>query len=71
MSKSCAKCGKTVYPLEELKCLDKVNSALLFFELTIRLEACVDFAQGVAFASILLQRAKNNYAFSFFLSDMA
>lgn len=24
MSKSCAKCEKTVYPLEELKCLDKV-----------------------------------------------
>ena len=24
MSKLCAKCGKTVYPVEELKCLEKV-----------------------------------------------
>ena len=24
MSKRCAKCGKTVYPVEELKCLEKV-----------------------------------------------
>jgi hypothetical protein len=25
MSKICAQCSKTVYPLEELKCLDKVS----------------------------------------------
>ena len=25
MSKICTKCSKTVYPLEELKCLDKVS----------------------------------------------
>lgn len=25
MSKKCAKCEKTVYPIEELKCLDKVR----------------------------------------------
>lgn len=25
MSKSCARCEKTVYPIEELKCLDKVR----------------------------------------------
>lgn len=25
MSKRCARCEKTVYPLEELKCLDKVG----------------------------------------------
>jgi len=25
MSKTCTKCSKTVYPLEELKCLDKVS----------------------------------------------
>lgn len=26
MSKKCAKCEKTVYPTEELKCLDKVGN---------------------------------------------
>jgi hypothetical protein len=26
-SKPCAKCEKTVYPTEELKCLDKVSAA--------------------------------------------
>ena len=26
MSKQCAKCTKTVYPTEELKCLDKVRA---------------------------------------------
>ncbi len=25
MSKKCARCEKTVYPTEELKCLDKVS----------------------------------------------
>lgn len=25
MNKSCARCSKTVYPIEELKCLDKVS----------------------------------------------
>lgn len=25
MNKKCAKCEKTVYPTEELKCLDKVG----------------------------------------------
>lgn len=25
MSKTCARCEKTVYPIEELKCLDKVG----------------------------------------------
>lgn len=25
MNKKCARCEKTVYPIEELKCLDKVN----------------------------------------------
>lgn len=25
MNKSCARCSKTVYPIEELKCLDKVG----------------------------------------------
>jgi len=25
MSKTCARCEKTVYPIEELKCLDKVR----------------------------------------------
>ncbi|KDR21409.1 LIM and SH3 domain protein Lasp [Zootermopsis nevadensis] len=24
MSKKCARCEKTVYPIEELKCLDKI-----------------------------------------------
>jgi len=28
MSKICTKCSKTVYPLEELKCLDKVSRLL-------------------------------------------
>jgi len=28
MSKICTKCSKTVYPLEELKCLDKVSGLL-------------------------------------------
>lgn len=27
MSKRCARCEKTVYPIEELKCLDKVRTA--------------------------------------------
>lgn len=25
MNKTCARCEKTVYPIEELKCLDKVS----------------------------------------------
>lgn len=29
MSKKCAKCLKTVYPTEELKCLDKVSGPSL------------------------------------------
>ena len=30
MNKKCAKCGKTVYPTEELKCLDKVSLNIVF-----------------------------------------
>lgn len=29
MSKTCARCEKTVYPIEELKCLDKVRKERL------------------------------------------
>ena len=32
MSKICAKCSKTVYPLEELKCLDKVIIFIFIFQ---------------------------------------
>lgn len=28
MSKKCARCEKTVYPIEELKCLDKVRKQI-------------------------------------------
>lgn len=35
-SKVCSRCEKTVYPLEELKCLDKVNNFNL--GLTIHLD---------------------------------
>ena len=31
MSKQCARCEKTVYPLEELKCLDKVRLLFTIF----------------------------------------
>lgn len=29
MNKTCARCQKVVYPIEELKCLDKVREVLL------------------------------------------
>ena len=32
MSKTCARCEKTVYPIEELKCLDKVRISTEFCE---------------------------------------
>lgn len=31
MNKTCARCEKTVYPTEELKCLDKVNLLYTFY----------------------------------------
>jgi len=31
MAKRCAKCEKTVYPAEELKCLDKVRERSAFY----------------------------------------
>lgn len=31
MNKSCARCSKVVYPIEELKCLDKVRVSRAFF----------------------------------------
>lgn len=30
MNKSCARCSKTVYPIEELKCLDKVSYSNIY-----------------------------------------
>jgi hypothetical protein len=40
MSKKCARCEKTVYPIEELKCLDKVRfEALSPFRLMSELGA--------------------------------
>lgn len=30
MNKKCARCEKTVYPIEELKCLDKVSKKIVF-----------------------------------------
>lgn len=30
MNKTCARCQKVVYPIEELKCLDKVREVLLY-----------------------------------------
>lgn len=31
MNKNCARCNKIVYPIEELKCLDKVCHVFLYF----------------------------------------
>lgn len=36
MNKTCARCQKVVYPIEELKCLDKVSSCLQFVFISIR-----------------------------------
>lgn len=33
MSKSCARCEKTVYPIEELKCLDKVRITSITYKI--------------------------------------
>jgi hypothetical protein len=33
-AKRCAKCEKLVYPIEELKCLDKVNTKISVFKLS-------------------------------------
>ena len=30
-AKQCAKCGKSVYPVEEMKCLEKVRIMLLLY----------------------------------------
>jgi hypothetical protein len=36
-NKKCGRCEKIVYPTEEIKCLDKVNSFILFSHSDIRL----------------------------------
>ena len=36
-AKKCAKCEKQVYPIEELKCLDKVRVQIIFFGLKVKL----------------------------------
>lgn len=35
MNKVCARCEKTVYPIEELKCLDKVTSFQVIFKRSV------------------------------------
>lgn len=57
MSKKCAKCEKTVYPTEELKCLDKVKLELLLGWVVLDLQPatdCVYHADYMRFPLILM-----------------
>lgn len=45
MNKTCARCQKVVYPIEELKCLDKVSSCLQFVFISIRHRSSFNFSR--------------------------
>lgn len=65
MNKSCARCEKTVYPTEELKCLDKVIKLLTLFAHLIRARKIWKIHQGqqVFQSGILMNWVALIYAF--------